>query len=87
MPQIWTSDNTDALSRISIQAGTTLVYPPSSMSCHVSAVPNHQTARQTPLAQRAFTAMAGTYGYELDMTKLSKDEIAQIAEYSELYKN
>jgi alpha-galactosidase len=86
MPQIWTSDNTDALSRISIQAGTTLVYPPSSMSCHVSAVPNHQTARQTPLAQRAFTAMAGTYGYELDMTKLSKDEIAQIAEYSELYK-
>ena len=86
MPQIWTSDNTDALSRISIQAGTTLVYPPSAMSCHVSAVPNHQTARITPLAQRAFTAMAGTYGYELDMTKLSKDEIAQIAEYSELYK-
>ncbi|MBR4823445.1 MAG: alpha-galactosidase, partial [Spirochaetaceae bacterium] len=86
MPQIWTSDNTDALSRISIQAGTTLVYPPSAMSCHVSAVPNHQTARITPLAQRAFTAMAGTYGYELDMTKLSKEEISQIAEYSGLYK-
>ncbi len=86
MPQIWTSDNTDALSRISIQAGTTLVYPPSAMSCHVSAVPNHQTGRITPLAQRAFTAMAGTYGYELDMTKLSKEEIAQIAEYSNLYK-
>ncbi len=86
MPQIWTSDNTDALSRISIQAGTSVVYPASAMSCHVSAVPSHQTARQTPLAQRAFTAMAGTYGYELDMTKLSKEEIAQIAEYSECYK-
>ncbi len=86
MPQIWTSDNTDALSRITIQAGTAVVYPPSAMSCHVSAVPNHQTGRITPLAQRAFTAMAGTYGYELDMTKLAKDEIAQIAEYSALYK-
>lgn len=86
MPQIWTSDNTDALSRITIQSGTTLPYPASAMSCHVSAVPNHQTGRITPLAQRAFTAMAGTYGYELDMTKLSKEEIAQIADYSALYK-
>jgi len=86
MPQIWTSDNTDALSRITIQAGTTAAYPASAMSCHVSCVPNHQTGRITPLAQRAFTAMAGTYGYELDMTKLSKEEIAQIAGYSALYK-
>ncbi|MDE7245849.1 MAG: alpha-galactosidase, partial [Oscillospiraceae bacterium] len=82
-PQIWCSDNSDAISRLDIQYGTSFGYPVSTMGAHVSAVPNHQTGRVTPLATRGCVAMAGTFGYELDVTKLTdieKDEIrAQIA--------
>lgn len=79
MPQTWTSDNTDAVSRLKIQYGTSLVYPVSSMGAHVSAVPNHQMHRMTPLVFRGHVAMAGNFGYELDLTKFSQQEEQQIA--------
>jgi len=85
MPQAWTSDNTDAVERLKIQWGTSLVYPPSSMGAHVSAVPNHQVNRNTPLRTRYDVARTGAFGYELDLTKLpaaEKDEIRhQVAEF------
>ena len=74
VPQFWCSDNTDTVSRLTIQYGTTLVFPPSTMGSHVSAVPNHQTGRVTPLVARSATAMAGQFGYELDPRKLSDVE-------------
>lgn len=84
-PQIWCSDNTDALDRIKIQYGTSFGYPISAVGSHVSAVPNHQTGRSTPLNTRGIVAMAGTFGYELDLHRLSdeeKEEIRkQIADY------
>lgn len=86
MQQTWTSDNTDALSRVQIQAGTSLAYPASAMSCHVSAIPNHQVGRLTTLSQRAHVAMAGTFGYELDFNKLNPLELAEIKEQIEWYK-
>ena len=70
-PQAWTSDDTDAVERLKIQYGTSLVYPISSMGSHVSAVPNHQLSRITSLPFRANVAYFGTFGYELDVTKLS----------------
>ena len=73
-PQYWTSDDTDAMERVDIQLGTSLVYPASSMSCHVSAVPNHQTGRVTSFRTRGHVAMGGAFGYELDLTKLSDEE-------------
>lgn len=79
-PQAWTSDDTDAVERIKIQYGTSLCYPVSSMGSHVSAVPNHQMFRYTPLHTRANTAYFGTFGYELDLNRLSDDEIRQICE-------
>ncbi len=69
MPQTWTSDDTDAIERLKIQEGTSLVYPSISMGSHVSAVPNHQVNRITPLSTRGIVAMAGSFGYELDVTK------------------
>ena len=86
MPQTWTSDNTDALSRISIQLGTSVVYPSSAMSCHVSASPNHQIGRMTALSMRGDVAMAGTFGYELDLNKLSSVEIDEIKSQVGFYK-
>jgi alpha-galactosidase len=77
-PQIWCSDNTDALDRIKIQYGTSFGYPVSAVGSHVSAVPNHQTGRSTPLHTRGVVAMAGTFGYELDLQKLSGDEKEEI---------
>lgn len=73
-PQIWTSDNSDADMRVTIQYGTSIAYPLSAMSCHVSAVPNHQCGRVTPLYTRQAIASLGATGYELDMTKITKDE-------------
>ncbi|ORY35054.1 putative melibiase [Naematelia encephala] len=74
-PQTWTSDDTDAEERLSIQFGTSLAYPPSAMGCHVSAVPNHQTHRTTPFIFRAHVAlMGGSFGFELDPTLLSEEE-------------
>lgn len=86
MPQTWTSDNTDALSRVQIQMGTSIVYPASCMSCHVSAVPNQQVGRITPLELRAHVAMAGVFGYELDLTSLPEQELAEISGEIELYR-
>ena len=77
-PQIWCSDNTDAIARLKIQYGTSFGYPVSTMGAHVSAVPNHQTQRITPFSTRSCVAMAGTFGYELDVTKLSEEEKAKV---------
>jgi len=87
MPQIWTSDNTDAVARLSIQYGTSLLYPPVTMGAHVSAVPNHQSKRVTPLAFRGEVAMAGNLGYELDPGKLLQEEKAEIARQVCVYKD
>lgn len=73
-PQAWCSDDTDAWERCKIQYGTSMVYPLSSIGSHVSAVPNHQLARITPLETRANVAYFGTFGYELDIGKMSEDE-------------
>ena len=73
-PQGWTSDQTDAVERLRIQWGTSLVYPLSSMGAHVSAVPNHQVGRITPIATRAAVAFFGVFGYELDPTTMSPEE-------------
>ncbi|HEV8698970.1 MAG TPA: alpha-galactosidase, partial [Candidatus Limnocylindrales bacterium] len=78
-PQAWTSDDTDAVERTSIQWGTSIAYPPSSMAAHVSAVPNHQTGRITPLFTRAAVAMFGVFGYELDPIAMSEAERADVA--------
>lgn len=77
-PQIWCSDNTDAIARLKIQYGTSFGYPVSAMGSHVSAVPNHQTRRVTPLATRGYVAMAGTFGYELDVTRMPEEEKEQV---------
>lgn len=79
MPQAWCSDDTDAHMRSRIQYATSLVFPPSTMGAHVSAVPNHQTGRITPLETRAAVAMGGTYGYELDLLRLPQQELDEIA--------
>ncbi len=90
MPQTWTSDNTDAISRLKIQYGTSMVYPIISMGAHVSAVPNHQVDRITSLAMRGDVAMSGNLGYELDLTKLTEAEKiavkAQVVRYKEIRK-
>lgn len=84
-PQIWTSDDSDAEERTWIQYGTSIVYPLSAMSCHVSICPNHQTGRMTPYATRAAIAHLGSTGYELDTTTFSEQDRAetaqQVAEY------
>ena len=78
MPQIWTSDNTDAVSRLKIQYSASMCYPLSAISNHVSAVPNHQVGRVTSLKTRADVAYAGVFGYELDLTKLEEAELEEI---------
>lgn len=77
-PQGWTSDDTDAIERLKIQYGTSMVYPVSCMGSHVSASPNHQTNRVTPLETRADVAYFGTFGYELDLLKLGEEDKAEI---------
>lgn len=79
-PQIWCSDDTDAYERTKIQYGTSFFYPISAVGSHVSAVPNHQTGRVTPIETRAVTAMAGSFGYELDLNTLSQEEKDAVAE-------
>jgi alpha-galactosidase len=85
-PQAWTSDDTDAIERLKIQWGTSLAYPLSSMAAHVSAVPNHQVGRITPLATRAAVAFFGVFGYELDPTTLSTEERLEVADQVAFYK-
>jgi len=90
--QTWTSDDTDAIERLKIQYGTSLVYPISSMGSHVSAIPNHQLKRITSLETRANVAYFGTFGYELDVLKLNdnekeviKTQIAFMKKYRQLF--
>lgn len=84
-PQIWCSDNTDAIDRVSIQYGTSFGYPVSAVGAHISAVPNHQTGREIPLATRAVVAMSGSFGYELNLNSLNKTEKEQIKKWNELF--
>lgn len=77
-PQAWTSDNTDAVERLKIQYGTSYLYPISSMGAHVSAIPNHQMFRNTPLSTRGNVAFFGAFGYELDLSKLTDEEMALV---------
>lgn len=84
-PQIWCSDNTDAIERLEIQRGTAMVYPLSTMGAHVSDCPNHATGRVTPFKTRGHVALAGTFGYELDVTKISKEDRDMIPEQVAMY--
>ncbi|MDD4164378.1 MAG: alpha-galactosidase [Eubacteriales bacterium] len=86
MPQVWTSDNSDAIERLKIQYGTSLVYPLSSMSAHVSASPNHQTGHVTPFDTRFTVALTGSFGYELDPTSLSDEDKASVLRTAGIYK-
>lgn len=79
-PQIWCSDNTDAVERLEIQKGTSYGYPVCTMGAHVSACPNHQTGRRVPLETRGIVAQAGTFGYELDPAKLTEAEKQTVKE-------
>ncbi len=84
--QSWTSDDTDAVMRTGIQYGTSLCYPLSSQSCHVSVCPNHQTGRTTPLATRADIAHLGATGYELEVSKMSEEDHAAIINQTTEYR-
>lgn len=86
MPQTWTSDDSDAIERLYIQHGTSIVYPLSCMGAHVSAVPNHQVGRTTPISTRGNVAMMGAFGYELDFTKLNDEDITVVKEQVTQYK-
>lgn len=85
-PQIWCSDNTDAVDRVKIQYGTSFGFPISTVGSHVSAVPNHQTGRTVSLKTRGITAMAGTFGYELNLGKLSEEEKSEIRKQVAIYR-
>lgn len=84
-PQIWCSDDTDAKERLEIQEGTALLYPLSTMGAHVSDCPNHITGRMTPFETRGIVALAGTFGYELDVTKIPEEDKKQIPEQVAMY--
>ncbi|WP_179393932.1 alpha-galactosidase [Lacticaseibacillus absianus] len=85
-PQAWTSDDTDAVERLKIQWGTSMVYPLSTMGAHISAVPNHQTRRITSLAMRAAVAFFGVLGVELDITRLPEAELDELRDLIAAYK-
>ncbi|ONI43835.1 alpha-galactosidase [Candidatus Epulonipiscioides gigas] len=85
-PQAWTSDDTDAIERLHIQYGTSMVYPIVSMGSHVAAVPNHQVNRVTSLKMRADVAYFGTFGYELDLNKVSPEELEQVKKQINFFK-
>ncbi len=86
MPQTWCSDNTDAVCRLKIQYATSLTYPPITIGAHVSGCPNQQTGRETSLSTRGFAAMSANMGYELDLTKCSEEELEQIKQQVDFYK-
>lgn len=85
-PQIWASDNTDAIERLKIQYGTSMCYPLSSIGAHVSDCPNHSVGRVTPFKTRGHIALLGTFGYELDITKISEDDKQEIKNQIQDYK-
>ena len=84
-PQIWCSDDTDAIERLKIQEGTAMVYPLSAIGAHVSDCPNHTVGRTTPFETRGYVALAGTFGYELDVTKISNEDREMISKQIEMY--
>ena len=84
-PQIWCSDDTDAIKRLSIQEGTALLYPLSCIGAHVSDCPNHAVGRNTPFETRGYVALAGTFGYELDVTRIPEEDYSRIPEQTQLY--
>ncbi|MGL5384104.1 MAG: alpha-galactosidase [Culicoidibacterales bacterium] len=86
-PQIWASDDSDAVERLKIQYGTSFCYPLSTIGAHVSATPNHQVQRTTSLKMRGDVAFFGILGYELDLTVLSEQELAEIAAQIKKYKS
>lgn len=86
MPQTWTSDNTDAVERMRIQYGTSLLYPPSTMSCHVSGRPSHQVLRNTPIETRFNVAAFGNLGYQTDLTQLTPFERKAVKQQTQWYK-
>ena len=85
-PQIWTSDNAEAVDRLVIQEGTSLIYPLSAMGAHVAACPSHVNGRITPFEVRGRVSLPGCFGYELDIDKLSPEEQALIPEQLEEYR-
>ena len=84
-PQIWCSDDTDAIERLMIQEGTELIYPLAAMGAHVSDCPNHTVGRVTPFKTRGHVALSGTFGYELDITKIPEEERNMIPEQTAMY--
>ena len=84
-PQIWCSDDTDAIERLEIQEGTALIYPLSAMGAHVSDCPNHTVGRVTPFETRGHVALAGTFGYELDVTRIPEEDRKMIPQQVEMY--
>jgi len=86
MPQTWTSDNTYAVSRLKIQMGTSLVYPPCTTCSHVSDVPNHQVHRSTPMRARGHVALAGQFGFQLDLSKLGPEDLEEASRLVRLAK-
>ncbi|WNS41047.1 alpha-galactosidase [Paenibacillus sp. MMS20-IR301] len=86
MPQTWASDNSDAISRLKIQYGTSIVYPVSTIGAHVSDVPNHQVGRVAPLETRGHVAFSGAFGYELDLTVFTEAEQQLVKEQVQFYK-
>ena len=84
-PQIWTSDDMDPLERLKIQQGTALIYPLSTMGAHVCDCPNHSTGRTTPFETRAYVALAGTFGYELDVTRIPEADRNMIPSQVSMY--
>lgn len=85
-PQIWCSDNTDALVRMKIQYGTSIAYPTRCIGAHVSSVPNHITGNISRLRTRGFVAMCGTFGFELDLGKASQKDLQTFQRQITLYK-
>lgn len=85
-PQIWCSDDTDAIERLAIQLGTSVGYPVSAMGAHVSVCPNQQTGRTVPFGTRGVVAMSGAFGYELDPRHLTEDERAQVRSQIDRYR-
>ena len=84
-PQIWCSDDTDAIERLKIQEGTSMVYPLSAMGAHVSDCPNHTVGRTTPFETRGHVALAGTFGYELDVTRIPEKDREMIPSQVKMY--
>lgn len=85
-PQIWCSDNTDARSRLVVQYGTSLFYPGCVMGAHFSTVPNHCTGHISTVEARMAAALTGTFGFELDLTKYSEEELAELRPYVAWYR-